>query len=151
MRPAVAGASKISEEPFIGLGCKAPEDRPADRTAGKWFDHTESEVEVLRELGTLGSKILSCDRAAEALQFAPQDRRLTREKVDPSAGVGVRLEALRIKDAVVLHMIAIDIVSLNDQRLTPQVTYIALYVLELSVSLILAGEGRHVQSENVWQ
>jgi hypothetical protein len=66
--------------------------------------------------------------------------------VDPSAGVGVWLEAFRIEDAVVFHVIAVDIVTLNNQRPAPQVTYVTLYVFELSVSFSLASKGGHVQS-----
>ena len=71
--------------------------------------------------------------------------------MDPSAGVRVRLKAFRIEDTVVFHVIAVYVVTLNNKRPAPQVAYVTLYVFELSVSLLPASKGGHLQRQNICQ
>jgi hypothetical protein len=71
-------------------------------------------------------------------------RRLDAKKVNSAAEVGKRLEILRVEDAVIFHMIAIDVVMLDRDRFAGKrqaevsVCEVALDVAELTESCLTA-------------
>jgi hypothetical protein len=100
----------------IGFGFEAAENRSPNRRTSKRFDDDKTNVLLLREgspasvpIGYVnsGTKLLKIlERRAEIV------RRL-RKEVQPSTRVRIREEASRIKQGVILDIVAIDVVSLN--------------------------------------
>ena len=68
-----------------------------------------------------------------------------RKKVEPPAAVCEAVEIPRVENAVVFHVVAIDVVLLECNRRTPQVANVFEYVAYLEEVAIVGGELRDRQ------
>src|SRR5262249_17793473 len=67
------------------------------------------------------------------------------EEMDTPAGVGVRVETFRVEDAVVFHIVTVDVVWLDDKALAREFCGVLLDVLQLSQGVVCLDERRHGQ------
>jgi len=109
--------SKIRIDESADFG-EAFEDCSPYWTSVQGLNNAEAKIRFIGEESTSVSKMLLLRDLVEPLQFCLDMSRGPLEKVKPLAMVRKTSQAFRIEDTVILHVVTIDIMMFDQNRLT---------------------------------